>query len=459
MNIPADAQATESNTRRLAIAVVGGSISGCLTARLLLRAGHDVQVYERSPVGLVGRGGGVATSHRVIEQLKRDTLIESDFPTVPHSHLRFAKRAAGHDELGRCPWRPELDMQCVHWSGLFQALRSGIDDARYHLGRELVAVQRLGQSAMPVQNPEPDLVADASAGSPCSTQDSSSATGPVQLQFSDGSTASAELVVFTDGFRSFGRRLMFPDATLDYRGFSVWRGVLDESEYNPGEALHDHPRVSLASMPGSFVTYLMPSDSGSIQPGERVINWAVYLPIDKSELAGAMRDRDGRSREGTIPAGAYPLAEERRLKALMREQLPSVYADIVEASVDTQFQPVRVSQVPAHYQDRLCLVGDAAVAIQPLTGAGVFKAMENARGLVAALDHDLSNPASLESSLMDWSEKQTRLDERLLSTGFALEQAFIWNTIDLATATEVQVKNWWQQNVHFPADYSYLKVG
>ncbi len=171
-----------------------------------------------------------------------------------------------------------------------------------------------------------------------------------------------------------------------------------------------------------------------------------------------MRDREGRVREGTIPAGAFPLSEELRLKSLMREQLPSMYADIVEASEDTQFQPVRISQVPMHYKSCLCLVGDAAVAIQPLTGSGVFKALQNARGLVAALEPHTQASVELDDALQSWLMNQTQLDQRLLNTGFELEQAFIWKTIDLSTATEMQVKRWWQQTVHFPPDYSYLKV-
>ncbi len=169
------------NNSSLSIAVVGGSISGCMTARLLSACGFDVQVFERSPVGLVGRGGGVATSRTVIEQLKSERLISTDFPTVPHSHLRFAKRAVGHEELGRCPWRPELDMEYVHWSGLFKELQKGIDDDSYHLGKELVRAVSAGQGEQ------------------------------TELSFADGTFFHADLVVFTDGFRSLGRRLMFPE--------------------------------------------------------------------------------------------------------------------------------------------------------------------------------------------------------------------------------------------------------
>lgn len=422
--------------RPLSIGVIGGSISGCLTARLLLDQGHDVHVYERSSSGLVGRGGGVATSQQVIGRLIEHGLIEDNFPTVPHTHLFFGKRANGFEDIGRCPWRPELDMECVHWSGLFKSLRAGIDDDRYHLDREVMNVS-----------------------------DNEMGAGKT-LHFANGLATIVDLVIFTDGFRSLGRRLMYPDVSLDYRGFAVWRGVLDEAKSSvPAEALVDHPRLSLLSMPGSFVTYLMPSEDGSIKPGERVINWAVYLPVTPDQLPQMMTDNTGKQRQGTLPAGAFPLLQENKLKALMQEQLPRVYASIIQMSVDTQFQPIRVSEVPAHYDNGMCLVGDAAVAIQPLTGSGVYKALENARTLVSALNYSHTKTADntsenrLEKALIEWSDGQIEMDKRLLEAGYGLEQAFIWNTIDLATADDLQVRQWWQKSVRFPPDYSYLKVG
>ena len=63
--------------RELEVAVVGGSIAGCSAAILLSRAGHDVHVYERSPGGLVGRGGGIGTPGPVLQGLMDEGVVDA----------------------------------------------------------------------------------------------------------------------------------------------------------------------------------------------------------------------------------------------------------------------------------------------------------------------------------------------------------------------------------------------
>ena len=44
----------------LKVGIVGGSIAGCAAAHAFLKAGCDVQVFERSGAGLEERGSGIA---------------------------------------------------------------------------------------------------------------------------------------------------------------------------------------------------------------------------------------------------------------------------------------------------------------------------------------------------------------------------------------------------------------
>ena len=62
----------ETTTRRARRAViVGGSMSGLFTAAFLRRIGWNVDVFERSPVELVGRGAGITTHPELLEALEK----------------------------------------------------------------------------------------------------------------------------------------------------------------------------------------------------------------------------------------------------------------------------------------------------------------------------------------------------------------------------------------------------
>ncbi|MDT8323243.1 MAG: NAD-binding protein, partial [Bacteroidota bacterium] len=62
------------------IGIVGGSLAGCSAAILLGRAGHQVTVHERSSGTLQGRGGGIGTTAAVLDALKRNDVIDENFP-------------------------------------------------------------------------------------------------------------------------------------------------------------------------------------------------------------------------------------------------------------------------------------------------------------------------------------------------------------------------------------------
>src|ERR1700755_343948 len=62
--------AASSRRRGRRAVIVGGSLSGRCTAAFLRRIVWDVDVYERSPVELVGRGAGITTHPELLEALE-----------------------------------------------------------------------------------------------------------------------------------------------------------------------------------------------------------------------------------------------------------------------------------------------------------------------------------------------------------------------------------------------------
>ena len=97
------------------------------------------------------------------------------------------------------------------------------------------------------------------------------------------------------------------------------------------------------------------------------------------------------------------------------------------------------------------MIGDAGMVVQPFTGSGVFKGYNNVKDLLQALnDHD-----TVEDALQAWDKAQVRIGNRLLALGEQMEQAFVWDSLDLASADAESTAAWWKAAVTFPEEFSY----
>ena len=406
---------------KLNIGIVGGSIAGCSAAILLGREGHHVEVFERSRGGLVGRGGGIGTPGPVFESLIEEDIIDADFPHLTGSAMPFIVKTDEHPKLGHQPWEMPLNLKAFHWGALWNNLRKRVPDSHYHRGHEVVQAV---------------------------TDDPKSVT----LLFKNGSEANFDLVLFADGYQSLGRKLLFPKITLSYRGYMLWRGLLPEREHYDSTPLGSNiPRLSYTNLPGNLVLYFVPDQDGSVVEGDRIYNWAAYIPIPESELPSFMIDRDGVAHSGAIPPGMMRLQEEERLKALMQENLPTYYGDIIRKTQNTYVQLIYTVSLPAYHQGRICLIGDAGMVAQPFTGSGVFKGYNNIKDLLQALN----SYDTIDIALKHWGSEQVKIGYRLLGLGEQMEQAFIWNSLDLAKADSEATANWWREAVTFPEEFTY----
>ena len=76
------------------ILVVGGSLGGLFAANMLLRAGHDVQLIEKSAHSLDGRGAGIVTHRALLAALQAAGVDAADTLGVAVTE-RVALDAAG----------------------------------------------------------------------------------------------------------------------------------------------------------------------------------------------------------------------------------------------------------------------------------------------------------------------------------------------------------------------------
>jgi 2-polyprenyl-6-methoxyphenol hydroxylase-like FAD-dependent oxidoreductase len=176
------------------------------------------------------------------------------------------------------------------------------------------------------------------------------------------------------------------------------------------------------------VFYLVPSSRPDLDGEARDVNWGLYLQVPEAELAAMLTDRLGRTSNGSVAAGMLALEREAALKARAGELLPEVFARVVDASRDTFIQAVFTVTVPGYHRGRVCLVGDAGTLYPPVTGSGVFKAINNAVELADGLNID----GDIVPALAAWNDVQLRTVATFEAAAEVFEQALIFDMPDLA---------------------------
>ncbi len=174
--------------------VVGGSAGGLLAAALLRRGGWRADVFEKSPVELVGRGAGIATHPELAEALDESGAGSHELG-LPVTY-RVALDRAGNVVARR--HHPQI---VTSWDRLHQIVREATPDNCYHLGHELVSVSQ--------------------------TEDG------VTASFANGSSVTGDVLVGADGIRSTVRGIYRPEVQPEYAGYVIWRGLVEEGALPP----------------------------------------------------------------------------------------------------------------------------------------------------------------------------------------------------------------------------------
>src|SRR5262245_11788707 len=116
--------------------IIGGSMSGLFSAAFLRQIGWRAEVYERSPVELVGRGAGITTHPDLLEALEKSGAGTRDLG------IEVDKRIA-LDRDGRVIAEKYLPQILTSWDRLRRLMRGtliGADGIRSSV-REQVAPQ------------------------------------------------------------------------------------------------------------------------------------------------------------------------------------------------------------------------------------------------------------------------------------------------------------------------------
>jgi len=390
----------------LRVGIIGGSIAGCTVAIELLRLGCEVTLLERSGEELKDRGAGIAVPPSVMDTFIKRDLVDADTPHFTAGHFTRVWRTEKERRYGYLVWDQPANLELLNWGVLYRNLRERVPDRAYHAEKKVVALRDRGN-------------------------------GPVIVELSNGATHEFDLVVCADGYASLGRRTLFPEANIKYAGYVLWRGFLAEKELTETKPLASGV-LCLGHPGGHGIFYFVPGLDGSVTPGQRVVNWGIYVPVPEPTLADFLTDKEGRRREGSLPPGAMPLSTEGSLKRRARENLPDYFAEIVDKCKDTFVYAIYDCEVPAYRKGRICLTGDAGAFARPHSAAGALKGMNDAIALAEAL----KTHRSIEEALTDWDAAQTKIDNNLVRFGNQLGKALVLEIPDWSTMNATSMEKW-----------------
>lgn len=317
--------------------IIGGGVAGPVAALALRKAGIEATVYEAYPSSADGIGGSLALAPNGQAALEvvgvRDAVVGSALP-IPRTVMSFNGK-----EVKIPPLSGLAPLQIVRRADLHRALHEATSAAGIPIehGKRLVSVEE---------------------------------NGAVTAHFSDGSTATADILIGADGVHSSVRELIDPSAPGP--GYTGMLGF---------EAIVDHP---VPSEPGAmFFSF-----------GKRAYYLYWSLPDGRTHW-GANLPQDAPMR--LTEARAVPTEEWlRRLTEAYGDDHPG--GDLIRATGPDQLHVNGslhiMPPVPHWHRGRLVLVGDAVHAPSNSSGQGASLAIESAIELARCLRDQPSAPAA-----------------------------------------------------------------
>ncbi|MEU6476494.1 NAD(P)/FAD-dependent oxidoreductase [Streptomyces sp. NPDC047017] len=314
------------------VLVIGGGIAGTATALALHKAGFDATVYEAHPDSAADIGAFLTLAGngmRALAQLDASAMVTAlGFPLTSMRVLDRTGAETAHVPLGDAD-DPRLRYRCLRRGDLNTALQreTGARGITVRHGARLTAID------------------DGPRG--------------VTARFSDGSTATGDLLIGADGLRSTVRPIVAPDTRPRHAGQHVFYGYT-------GTAPVTAPGECITMVRGSAVAF-----GHTVSPRGETYWFARVAgdPLTADEIAAATPDMCRAQLLPLLRADTTPAAD---IVAATGEEL--MVTDATELPPGTPWRAGRV-----------LLVGDAAHAASPATGQGASMALEDAVVLAKCL--------------------------------------------------------------------------
>ena len=327
------------------VLIVGGGIAGLALAGFLRRRDVEPTVVERADEW--GRvGWGIGLWGNGIRVLSALGVADSVLEAGT-SPDAFAVRAGGGERLAEVEIPGRETFLAVHRADLHAALREAVPDRLVRMETTPESSERTGDDA--------------------------------RVALSDGSRERYDAVVGADGVHSTVREQCFEDGswTLEDRGTAVWSFWLPEDA-------NVEPPGATTSVWGTG-TEAFVGDVG----GRGLVNLATRMDPAETPDPPALDRLEG------VAAG-------------VGWRLPA-FVDAIDERTDVFFDRNRAVDVERWHRDRVCLIGDAAHAVHPISGMGAALALEDAY----VLADELTGTGDVETAFGNFEERRRDRVERV----------------------------------------------
>jgi len=358
------------------VAIIGGSVGGLIAGIALKKDGHEVNIYERSPSEMQGRGAGLVVQPNLMNYMTATGITSQQLFGVPALQRQIL------NDLGYVTYRYENDTSFTSWNYLWKQLKQYFPVELYHYNYKLSAVKQTGDV--------------------------------VEGTFADGQIITADLLVGADGYSSVVREHIYPGIEPVYAGYVAYRGLIPETELTDDEVDFFSNKFTLYPYNNShLLAYLVPGNNGELDKGNRQLNWVWYLNKNVQDYKNLMTDKDGRFRQFSVPATFMSPENVTNLRERAKKELPQILADRVLQTTYPFVQAIVDMEVPKMYKGRITILGDAAAVVRPHTASGTAKAYEDA----VALAYVLSKYKDTDQALKAWNDAELVYAADLIAYG------------------------------------------
>jgi 2-polyprenyl-6-methoxyphenol hydroxylase-like FAD-dependent oxidoreductase len=363
---------------------------------VLKRLGHDIRILERNPTPLLhNQGAGIVAggdTQAFFEQYDRTRM-----PIAVTSKVR---NYLAQD--GNIIHLEHYEQRMTSWDLLYYLLRANFDgvksdyvktvpssdetegNGQYDYGHLVTDVKEKGDKVEVLwecTKPNEDIIDQEKSGS-----------------------LTGDILIGCDGPSSTIRRIVLPFVQRKYANYVAWRGTVPESLASSGTKTTFVERFCFYSSQSEndgtqILAYLIPGANGTLNPGERLINWVWYCTCVSPgpQWDELFTDVDGNKHHYTLPVGKMRPEVWSAQKKLAENVLPPQFAELVNKTEHPFIQAITdvLSTRNCFFDGKCLLVGDALAGFRPHTAASTSQAAYNAMVL-----HDIMEASEKEREKM-----------------------------------------------------------